>query len=58
MRTDGAGAWRLAEGGEPTLSPDGRIVAFAKEGQIYSVRTNHHSGPKPGEHDSDLMIKA
>ena len=57
-RTDGLGAWRLAEGGEPSLSPDGRIVAFAKDGQIYSVPTSRHSGPKPGPHDSDLMIRA
>lgn len=57
-RTDGTGAWRLAEGGEPALSPDGRTVAFAKDNQIYSVRTIHHSGPKPSDHDANLMIKA
>ena len=57
-RTDGLGAWRLAEGGEPTLSPDGRTVVFAKNSQIYSVGTSHHSGPKPSDHDADLMIKA
>jgi dipeptidyl-peptidase-4 len=56
--TDGTGAWRLAEGGEPSMSPNGRMVAFAKDGQIYSVRTSHHSGPKPSDHDADLMIKA
>lgn len=57
-RTDGVGAWRLAEGGDPTLSPDGRTVVFVKEGQIYSVHTAHHSGPKPSDHDAELMIKA
>jgi dipeptidyl-peptidase 4 len=57
-RTDGLGAWRLAEGGDPALSPDGRTVVFAKGDQIYALKTAHHSGPKPSEHDSDLLIKA
>jgi len=57
-RTNGLAAWRLAEGGEPTLSPDGRTVVFAKGGQIYSVHTSHRSGPKPSEHDAGLLIKA
>jgi dipeptidyl-peptidase 4 len=55
--TNGLGAWRLAAGGEPALSPDGRAVVFAKDGQIYSVHTSHHSGPKPSDHDADLLIK-
>src|SRR5215510_14855887 len=33
-RTTGGGAWRLAEGQSGALSPDGRYVAFAKDGQI------------------------
>ena len=28
-------SWRLAEGSEGVLSPDGRYVAYAKDGQIY-----------------------
>jgi dipeptidyl aminopeptidase/acylaminoacyl peptidase len=28
-------AWRLAEGTSPELSPDGRFVLYAKEGQIF-----------------------
>lgn len=36
-RTDGTGAWRVIEGNGPALSPDGRFIAFAKEGQIYRV---------------------
>ena len=36
-RTNGTGAWKLAEGGGPQLSPDGRAVAFEKEGQIYRL---------------------
>jgi dipeptidyl aminopeptidase/acylaminoacyl peptidase len=47
-RTDGSGAWRVAvlTGNEitgrnagPTLSPDGKYVAFVKDGQIYRART-------------------
>ncbi len=49
-RTDGSSAWRLAvltgtelpgfgRGGGPELSPDGKYVAFVKDGQIYRVRT-------------------
>jgi dipeptidyl aminopeptidase/acylaminoacyl peptidase len=52
-RTDGTGAWRLASiantqpaagggfrgGGSPELSPDGRYVAFVRDGQIYRAST-------------------
>ena len=49
-QTDGSGAWRLADitgteaggggrGGGPELSPDGKYVVFAKDGQIYRART-------------------
>ncbi len=34
-RTTGAGAWRLGEGTTPVLSPDGRSVLYAKDGQIF-----------------------
>src|SRR3954468_6644470 len=34
-RTSGGAAWKLGEGTTPALSPDGRSVLFAKEGQIY-----------------------
>jgi dipeptidyl-peptidase 4 len=53
-RTDGSGAWRLASiastqpgagrGGAPELSPDGRYVVFARDGQIYRASTAR--GPK------------
>jgi dipeptidyl-peptidase-4 len=36
--TQGGAAWRLGEGTNPTLSPDGRSVLFARDGQIYRVR--------------------
>ena len=35
--TAGGAAWRLCEGTDPTLSPDGRWVLFVKDGQIYRV---------------------
>lgn len=49
-RTDGSGAWRLAvltgnelpgfggRGGGPELSPDGKRVVFARDGQIFHAR--------------------
>ncbi len=53
-KTDGTGAWRLASientetpaggrgggrGGGPTLSPDGKYVVFARDGQLYRAKT-------------------
>src|SRR5439155_17389603 len=37
-RTSGGAAWRVAEGGSPALSPDGRYVLFVKDAQIYRAR--------------------
>jgi dipeptidyl-peptidase-4 len=50
-RTDGTGAWRLANienrepatgfrgrGGIPQVSPDGRFVVFSRDGQLYRAR--------------------
>jgi dipeptidyl-peptidase-4 len=39
-RTDGTGAWRLAEGSNPVLSPDGASVLYVKDGQIYRALTS------------------
>ncbi len=46
VRTNGSGAaWRVAEGSNPELSPDGKYVLFARDGQIYRVRVTGE-GPK------------
>lgn len=46
VRTNGSGpAWRVAEGSSPELSPDGKYVLFAHDGQIYRGRVTG-DGPK------------
>ena len=37
-KTDGSGAWRLGLGSAPALAPNGKTVAFARDGQIFSYR--------------------
>jgi len=37
-KTNGTGAWRLGQGTSPALSADGKTVAFARDGQIFSYR--------------------
>ena len=37
--TGGGGAWRLADGSAPAVSPDGKWVLYVKDGEIYRVRT-------------------
>src|SRR6478672_11980444 len=47
-KTAGPGvSWRLAEGSEATISPDGRFVAYAKDGDIYRVPTAQ--GPRTSD---------
>src|SRR4051794_17879744 len=50
-RTAGGGAWKLGEGTTPVLSPDGRTVAYAKDGQIYAyavrLKPDATEGKKP-----------
>jgi dipeptidyl aminopeptidase/acylaminoacyl peptidase len=43
-RSTGGAAWRVAEGGNPALSPDGRYVLFVKDSQIYRARVVQGAG--------------
>jgi dipeptidyl-peptidase-4 len=52
-KTAGGSSWRLAEGSSGVLSPDGRWVAFAKDGQIFRVPTR----PGPRTNDIDRGLK-
>ena len=45
-------SWRLAEGSNGVLSPDGRYVAYAKDGQIFRVPTAQ--GPRLNDFDKGL----
>ena len=47
-------AWRLAEGQNGSISPDGRYVAYAKDGQIYRVPTAQAA---PRMNDIDKGVK-
>jgi dipeptidyl aminopeptidase/acylaminoacyl peptidase len=42
--TSGGGAWRLGRGVSPVLSPDGRMVAFARDSQIFAFRVSRPPG--------------
>ncbi len=47
VRTTGGPAWRLGEVTNPVLSPDGRYVAFVKDGQIYAYAVTRAAGRRP-----------
>lgn len=51
--TAGGGAWRLAEGQSGVISPNGRYVAFAKDGQIYRVPASR-AAPRASDVDKGL----
>ncbi|MGD2120141.1 MAG: prolyl oligopeptidase family serine peptidase [Gemmatimonadota bacterium] len=40
VATSGGKAWRVVEGSNPALSPDGRWVLFSRDGQIYRAPVN------------------
>ncbi|HEX3704277.1 MAG TPA: prolyl oligopeptidase family serine peptidase [Vicinamibacterales bacterium] len=44
-KTAGGAPWRLGEGTTPELSPNGRSVLYAKDGQIYRYEIGPRSAP-------------
>jgi hypothetical protein len=51
--TTSRASWRLAEGQNGVISPDGRYVAYAKDGQIYRVPTAQ-AAPRATDVDKGL----
>ena len=57
-RTGGGGPWRLGEATSPVLSPDGRFVAFARDGQVYRLRVTRTPATNPIDRGEKPFIKA
>jgi dipeptidyl aminopeptidase/acylaminoacyl peptidase len=53
VRSSGGAAFKIVDGGAPELSPDGRMVAYVKDGQIYRAYTR---APVPRD-SVDLGLK-
>lgn len=56
--TAGGGAWRVTEGTTPVLSPNGRWIAFAKDGQIYRVPVARGAAVTAVDRAEQPLIKA
>jgi len=50
-------SWRLAEGSEGVLSPDGRFVAYVRDGDIYRASTTPAAGPAVPAKDVKPFIR-
>jgi dipeptidyl aminopeptidase/acylaminoacyl peptidase len=58
-RTSGGGAWKLGEGTTPVLSPNGKTVAYAKDGQIYGFAVGAgEAGRAGGPGGAKPLVKA
>ena len=58
VRTSGGAAWRVAEGGAPELSPDGRFVLYVKNAQIYRGRVMPSAALDSTDRGQRAFIKA
>ena len=58
VRTSGGTPWRVAEGGAPALSPDGRYVLYVKDNQIYRGRVVASAAPDSMDRGQKPFIKA
>ncbi|HUF47300.1 MAG TPA: hypothetical protein VMM93_05745, partial [Vicinamibacterales bacterium] len=56
--SNGGGAWRLTEGAGYRLSPDGRWVLFARDGQIYRVSTARNRPASARDRGEEPFITA
>ncbi len=56
--TGGGEAWRVAEGSNPALSPDGRWVLFVKDGQIHRAPVNTGTAPAGRSDDLPPLFRA
>ncbi len=58
VRSSGGAAWRVAEGANPELSPDGRFVLFVKDGQIYRARVSRALPRSPANASANASANA
>ena len=58
VRSSGGAPWRVAIGGSPALSPDGRRVLYVNEGQIYSARVMSNAPADSMQLGEKPLIKA
>ncbi|MGQ0647712.1 MAG: S9 family peptidase [Gemmatimonadaceae bacterium] len=53
VRSSGGAAFKIVDGGAPELSPDGRMVVYIKDGQVYRARV----APGAAKDSMDLGLK-
>ena len=58
VRSVGGAPWRVAIGGAPELSPDGRRVLYVNDGQIYGARVAQNAPMDSTQRGQKPLIKA